>query len=198
MSKQSESAVPRKMQPVFDEIVAVTGAFCREHLNVEYADVCRRLTAALCRKRPSPLLQGQLHTWAAGIIWTAGWMNFLSDPSQTPHMTQKELAEKVGVSASTMTARKKVIDDALGLMQLDPRYTLSSRMAENPLVWMIKVDGLVVDARMMPYEVQEIAYEKGLIPYIPADKKLAAEPPDDKDDESAPLSFPEEPHGPAA
>lgn len=192
MAKRPEPAVPNKMQPVFDEIVAMTDAFCREHLNEEYAEVCRRLTAALCRKRPSPLLQGQPRTWAAGVVWTVGWINFLSDVSQTPHMTQKELAEKIGVSASTMTARKKAIDDALHLMQLHPEYTLHSLMAENPLVWMIKVNGLVVDARMAPREVQETAYEIGLLPYIPADVE-----PSEEESGEAP-TFPNGPRGPAA
>ena len=32
---------------------------------------------------------------------------------------------------------------------------------------MIMFDGMIVDARSMPREVQEIAYEKRLIPYIP-------------------------------
>jgi hypothetical protein len=40
-------------------------------------------------------------------------------------------------------------------------------MDENPRAWFIMVNGLIVDARHMPREIQEIAYEKGLIPYIP-------------------------------
>jgi hypothetical protein len=35
---------------------------------------------------------------------------------------------------------------------------------------MAQVNGVLVDLRMMPREVQEIAFEKGLIPYIPADR----------------------------
>jgi hypothetical protein len=38
---------------------------------------------------------------------------------------------------------------------------------QNPLVWMAEVNGLLVDIRAMPREVQVIAYEKGLMPYIP-------------------------------
>ncbi len=37
---------------------------------------------------------------------------------------------------------------------------------------MIRVDGLIVDARREPREVQEQAYRKGLIPYIPADRAV--------------------------
>ena len=33
------------------------------------------------------------------------------------------------------------------------------------------VNGLPVDARYLPREIQEAAYEKGIIPYIPADKE---------------------------
>jgi hypothetical protein len=43
---------------------------------------------------------------------------------------------------------------------------LPSLIETNPLVWMAQVNGLVVDLRDMPREVQEIAFEKGTIPYI--------------------------------
>jgi hypothetical protein len=39
---------------------------------------------------------------------------------------------------------------------------------ENPLLWMIQVNGIVVDVRMMPREFQEQACELGLIPFVPA------------------------------
>ena len=42
---------------------------------------------------------------------------------------------------------------------------------KNPLVWMAEVNGLLVDLRNMPREIQKIAFEDGLIPYIPADGK---------------------------
>ena len=34
---------------------------------------------------------------------------------------------------------------------------------------MVSVNGLIVDVRRMPRAIQEEAYRKGLIPYIPAD-----------------------------
>jgi hypothetical protein len=94
-----------------------------------------------------------------------------------------------------MAARKKTIEDALRLMQMDPEYTVSSLMAENPLVWMIEVNGFVIDARMAPREIQEIAYEKGLIPFIPADAESSSGEPDAEPDI---MESPEEPRGPAA
>ena len=36
---------------------------------------------------------------------------------------------------------------------------------------LIEVNGLLVDARYVPKEVQEIAFEKGFIPYVPGKKQ---------------------------
>ena len=35
---------------------------------------------------------------------------------------------------------------------------------------MIQVNGLIADARHLPREIQEEAFRKGLIPYIPDDQ----------------------------
>jgi len=35
------------------------------------------------------------------------------------------------------------------------------------------VNGLIVDLRTAPYEIQEAAYEQGMIPYIPVDREDA-------------------------
>ena len=43
-------------------------------------------------------------------------------------------------------------------------------MERNPFVWMAEVNGLLVDLREMPRELQVIAFEQGFIPYIPADR----------------------------
>jgi hypothetical protein len=40
-------------------------------------------------------------------------------------------------------------------------------MADNPVVWLIQVNGLIVDTRHMPRDVQEEAFRLGLIPYLP-------------------------------
>src|SRR6266581_2666153 len=67
MSKRSTSQnVPKEMQARFDEITQLTDAFSDAYLNDEYADLCRQLTATLCRKRPSPLMRGKAATWACG------------------------------------------------------------------------------------------------------------------------------------
>jgi hypothetical protein len=51
--------------------------------------------------------------------------------------------------------------------QFDRDWTLPSRMDCNPLAWMVEVNGFLMDMRHAPRSVQEIAYRKGLIPYVP-------------------------------
>ena len=57
--------------------------------------------------------------------------------------------------------------------QLDPEWTLPSRIAGNPLAWMVMVDGMIVDIRRMLRELQEAAFAKGLIPYLPGHGETA-------------------------
>lgn len=83
--------VPKQLQPIYDEITAITDAFCAEHLNDEYAQLSRKLAAALSRKRPSPLLRGKVTTWACGIVYALGSVNFLSDRSFEPFMRLEDI-----------------------------------------------------------------------------------------------------------
>ena len=159
--------VPVAMRPAFEEVVGITDAFCHEHLNDEYAQLCRKLAAALARKRPSPLSQGKIQVWASGIIYAMGSVNFLFDKTQIPHLRADELCRLMGVSKSTASTKARWILDTLRIVQLDPRWCLPSKIADNPLVWMIEVDGFIVDARYAPREIQEEAFRLGLIPYIP-------------------------------
>jgi hypothetical protein len=161
--------VPTTMQSTYESIVRLTDEVARKHLNAEYAQLLRYAAAALCRKRPSPVTTGHLNTWACGIAYAIGAVNFLFDKSQTPHLSAADLCHAFGVSPSTGSAKAKVVKAALGLFQLHPDWCLPSKLNSNPLVWMLSVNGLMVDIRSMPREVQEIAYHKGFIPYIPAD-----------------------------
>ncbi len=161
--------VPNQMQSRFDAVVEVTDKFCGEHLNEEYAQLARQAAAGLGRKRPSPLATGRTDTWACGIVYALGRVNYLFDPGQDPHTSATELCDGFGVGKSTASAKSKEIRNALGMFQLHPDWCLPSRLGENPLTWMLTVNGIVVDVRYLPREVQEIAYEKGLIPYMPGE-----------------------------
>src|SRR5260221_11524349 len=138
MSKHSTSEqVPKDMQARFDDITQLTDAFSKAHLNDEYAQFCRQLTATLCRKRPSPLLQGKVTTWACGIIHALGMVNFLFDSSQTPHLAASQIWKYFELSSSTMQAKSKQIRDLLGMYPMDPEWSTPSMLDQNPFVWML-------------------------------------------------------------
>jgi hypothetical protein len=165
------NSVPKLMLPVYEKIVGLTDHVCDRHLNPEFRALARAMTCALCRKRPSPLASGQPRTWACGILYVLGRINFLGDPSFSPHMTTAVLCAAFEVGESTVHGKARAIEKALGTHPFDPQWTLPSLAEKNPLVWMAEVNGLLVDLRDMPREVQEIAFKDGLIPYIPADCK---------------------------
>ncbi|HEY1380201.1 MAG TPA: plasmid pRiA4b ORF-3 family protein [Gemmataceae bacterium] len=172
----ADAAIPDKVRPTYDAVVAKTDAFCRDHLTAEYTDLCRKLAGVLARKRPSPLTRGKPESWAAGVVRAVGWANFLGDPSQTPHMATADIDRAFGISEATGHAKSKAIRDLLDIRRFDPDWTLPSQMAKNPLAWLISVNGIPVDARLLPREVQEQAVRKGLIPPIPREDEDEARP----------------------
>ena len=164
-------SIPIAARPAYEAVTQLTNSVCQTHLNDEWAALCCELTAALARKRPSPLSRGQIEVWAAAILHALGVVNLLHDRSQTPSMSVAELCAAFGVSQSAVGNRSKHIRDLFKMNQLDPNWTLRSRMDENPLAWLITVNGLVVDARHLPPEMQAEAHRRGLIPYVPTQVK---------------------------
>ena len=160
-----------KTTDVLTTIIGLIDQFCRGHLNDEYAVVCRKLAEKLARKRPSPLLHGSPYAWASGIVRAVGGVNFLHDKSQTPYMRSTDIDHYLGTSPSSGAAKLAAIRKMLKIHQLDPNWTLPSRLENNPMVWLLQVNGFMMDVRHAPREVQEIAFNKGLIPYIPADRQ---------------------------
>ncbi len=159
--------IPAALQERYDEIVRLTDQFCQQYLNEEYRNLCRRMAAKLCRKRLSPVATGKTNTWACGIAYSVGRVNFLFDKSQTPHMRADELCQHFGLSPKTGSAKSTAIMELLKSGQADPNWTLPSQMVDNPMAWLIKVNGLIIDARHAPREIQEEAFRLGLIPYLP-------------------------------
>ena len=164
--KHSEQ-VPKPLQERFAAICELTDAFSERYLTEEYAQWIHYATAALCRKRPSPLERGQIKTWACGITHALGMVNFLFDSSQTAYISATELYAYFGVSQSSGQAKSKKVRDTLHMGPMEPNWTLPSRLKDNPMAWLISFDGLIVDVRSLPPEVQQMVYEKGLIPYLP-------------------------------
>jgi hypothetical protein len=150
------------------QIIELTDAFCLNHLNEEYRELCEDLVWAAYEER-LPFEKGRPAGWASGIVHAIGFVNFLHDPNTLPYMTSTQLAEGFGVSQQTMQTKSKIIRDTFDMIQFDPNWCLPSLLGENPLAWMLGVDGFLMDARDAPLEFQQEAYRLGLIPYIPGE-----------------------------
>lgn len=101
MKGEKLASGPKRMRPICETIGAITDAFCHEHLNAEYAELCRRLVGALGCRRPSPLAHGKPRIWACGVVYAIGKVNFLIDKTQSPHMSTARLCELFAVGKST-------------------------------------------------------------------------------------------------
>ena len=165
--------VPEHLQDRFREIVALTDAAADAVLNDEYKQLAREMAVLVCHDG-TPATRGKAASWASGIMYELGMVNFLTDPDTEPCVRTDDLASAFGVSKSNMQAKGKVIREGLDLQRFDPDWTLPSMADHNPLMWMLKVNGYVVDIRYLPREAQVAAFEKGLIPYIPADHESDA------------------------
>ena len=80
-------------------------------------------------------------------------------------MRGEDLVALVGAAASTLAAKAKEVRNLVkvrvGIVQ---DYVCPSRLADAPGVWLISVDGFIVDARHLDPEVQDELYRRKLIP----------------------------------
>lgn len=162
-----DKAIAKLDQQRLDAIATLARAFCETHLTKSYAEICDSLLAAI-RETWLPIKRSKAESWAAGLVHVAGMINFLHDPASKPYMKLSDIAQYFGVSAATMSNKSREIQGALNTFHLDPRFCLPEHMADNPFVWLRPVNGIIVDLRTQPQEIQEAALKAGLIPFIPA------------------------------
>jgi hypothetical protein len=166
MASARSIKVPKEWEAHYATLTGITDHFCQSHLNDEYAGLARAAIAALCRKRPSPLANGNPQTWACAVLYALGQVNCLTDRASSPYMAMADLCAHFGIASSTAGNKAKLVRDVLGIRRFDHRWTLPSRLATSPMAWMIQVNGFIMDARRLPLAVQHAAVEKGLIPHV--------------------------------
>jgi hypothetical protein len=91
-------------------------------------------------------------------------VNFLFDRSQPLHLSGDDLSDLTGVPKSAMANKAKQIRDLLGLGRLDVEFWRRDMIERHPSAWYVQVDGLIVDAPMLPAELQQECRRRGLIP----------------------------------
>jgi hypothetical protein len=168
VAELDELKIPKTMRPAAEDVIVITDEVCAKLLDGEYAELARKAVAKLARKRPSPLLSGRPGTWAAGVIYALGQVNFLFDASSEPYLTADEFSAAFGIAKSTIGSKAKQVRDLLKMDQFTAEFLRADVMAESPAVWFIEVDGMVMDSRTLPIDYQVVAFQRGFIPYIPA------------------------------
>ena len=170
MAELTDPKMPKDVQETGNTVIGITDEFCRQRLDAKYAQLCRNVVGKLARKRPSPLLRGDLRIWASGVIYALASQNFLFDKSQPMHLSAQQLGELLGVKKTTMGNKGNIVRSLLKIGMMDPEFTHPDLLKDNPLTWMLLVDGLAVDVRGLPVEFQRRAFDMGLIPYVPGDE----------------------------
>jgi len=133
-----------KNQEIGNQLIALTGDFCRAHVDSEYADLCEKLVNKLSRKRTVPFLAGKSEIWAAAIVQAIGSINFLFDKNTKPYVSADFICEHFGVSKSTAGQKAKVIRDMLKMQHFDPDFSTQSIAKQNPFDRVAMVNGYLV------------------------------------------------------
>lgn len=170
MTELTDPKMPKDVQRMGATIIGITDDLCLKHLDAKYAQLCRNAVGKLARKKPSPLLRGDLRIWASGVVYALASQNFLFDQSQPMHLSAQQLAELLDVKKTTMSNKGNMVRNLLKIGMMDPEFTHPDLLNDNPLTWMLLIDGLPVDVRQLPVEFQRQAFDMGLIPYVPGDE----------------------------
>jgi len=116
-----------------DEIIDLVTDVCQEHLNQEYADLATKMATIIAQVKPnSPFEKAKAKSWAAGIVYALGQVNFLFDKNTEPHMRADQLVKLFGVSQQTASNKASQIREGMGLIPFDPEWTLASNQERSP------------------------------------------------------------------
>ena len=173
MSQRKAKGIPVELKPQVEQILELLETVCTEPLGADFVAPCRDMATDLAHLRQSPLKTGRASSWACAIAYTVGDLNFLFDPSRRPKWRGADVCALFGVSQSATSPKSTQIRRALGLGPMDPRYWVPRLTPDNPFVWILSVNGLLMDIRQAPLAAQQEAYRKGLIPYVPAESDSA-------------------------
>jgi hypothetical protein len=124
---------PAMAEPRLDELLRLTAAFCKAHLNQEYEDLCAKLVRKAGRKRTPPYATGKIEAWAAGAVHAICTVNFAFDKTQTPHVTSPSIAEHFGVSMNTASQKSKFFRDLFRLRHWDAEFSTEEMQKRNPM-----------------------------------------------------------------
>lgn len=151
----------KKIEEKVQKLVEMTTAFCREYLDEDYKQLCEKLIMKMSRKRVVPFLSGRMEIWAATVVYALGSINFLFDKSFEPYATGEDICNFFGTSKSTTAQKSKVIRDMFKMGYYDREFSTHHMKENSPFSNLVMINGLIMDKRHLPLEVQERLKREG-------------------------------------
>jgi hypothetical protein len=82
------------------------------------------------------------------------WSTVFSIPRRPP-IAASQIWEYFDLSCSIMQAKSKQIRDLLGMYPIDSDWSIPSMVDKNPLIWMLEVNGFLIEVRHAPPEIRK-------------------------------------------
>jgi hypothetical protein len=140
---------------------------CQTHLNADCAQLADELIAMLETAQPDWHLSGKAESWAGGILYALGTLNDWFSPDHPLQLDPQTLATLCGVTLRTIHKKAEQIQTWIDKHSEGDRWKLPRLHHDDPLPWLIHINGLMIDARYMPISIQQDAIRQGLIPSRP-------------------------------
>ncbi len=142
-----------------NELLMLTHSFCNQKLDEEYDALCKKLVLKLGRKREVPFKRGKLNIWAAAVVHTIGFINFLFDKSTQPYASAAQICEFFDVKTSTVSAKSRQIRNLLNITYFDADFSTQSITDMNPFNNLVMVDDMLVPLDALPDDMQDMVKE---------------------------------------
>jgi hypothetical protein len=168
---EQSPTIPKEMKDKFQALTELSDDFCKKYLNEDYAILARRAFLHLCNEKQNSVARGRADIWVCAVLYALGQNNFLGDKATAPYMSMEDLCKKCGVSQSTAMNKSRLVRDTLEMDFFNAEWMLPDIIEDSIQFWLVPVNGLLVDARNLPRDMQETAFEQGLIPYIHTDNE---------------------------
>lgn len=161
--------IPAELRGRYERLSGLLTAFAERYVNMSFGYLCLDMAISLCVQCPEVVGRGKPEGWAGGIVHALGMVNFLFDAKQELSIDAGKVREFFGVSQGTIQSKSKQIRDLFGIFPMDPEWSMPEQLVDNPLVWIVEMDGLLVDLRHAPLTMQRRAVDEGLIPMLPGE-----------------------------
>ncbi len=133
-----------EIKQIEKKLLELTGGFCSQKLDDDYAQLCENLILKMGRKRELPFQSGKVEIWAAAVITAIGSINFLFDKTFEPYTTPDQISEYFGTKKSSVASKAKLIRDMFKMSYYSPEFLTQHMIANNPFNNMIMVNGFMV------------------------------------------------------